>query len=87
MPFRSGTNQVMWWEDGQGDNAYRENPQAELNSVTPGYFETMGIEVRHGRGLEETDGYDSEEVVVISETFAREFFGSRDPLGASISFS
>ena len=87
MPFRSGTNQVMWWEDGQHENAFRENPQAELNSVTPGYFETMGIEVRHGRRLEVTDDYDAEEVVVISETFAREFFGSRDPLGVRISFS
>ena len=87
MPFRSGTNQVMWWEDGQGENAFRENPQAELNSVTPGYFAAMGIEVRHGRALDHTDDPDAEAVVVISETFAAQFFGDRDPVGARISFS
>ena len=87
MPFRSGTNNVMWSEEGQGETAFRENPWAELNSVTPGYFEAMAIEVRRGRALTETDRYESAEVVVISETFAREFFGSRDPIGARISFS
>jgi predicted permease len=87
MPFRSGTNSVRWWEDGQGDGAFRRNPPAELNSVTPEYFKTMGIELLRGRALVETDGGGSDEVAVISATFAREFFGMRDPLGARISFS
>lgn len=87
MPFRSGVNSVMWWEDTQSGEAFRENPQAELNSVTPGYFATMGIDLRAGRTLTSSDGADAPGVVVISETFAREYFGSRDPIGRSISFS
>jgi len=87
LPFRSGTNQVMWWEDGQGDDAYRRNPQAELNSVTPGYFEAMGISLLRGRDFDRTDDADAEDVVLIGETFARGFFGDRDPVGARISFS
>jgi len=87
LPFRSGTNQVMWWEDRQGDDAYRDNPQAELNSVTPGYLDVMGIPLLRGRGLDRADDADAEAVVLIGETFAREFFRDRDPIGARISFS
>ncbi|MDX1393350.1 MAG: ABC transporter permease [Gemmatimonadota bacterium] len=87
MPFRSGTNSVMWWEEGQDDEAYRRNPQALLNSVTPGYFEALGIDITRGRALDPRDDGDAEAVAVISEAFARGYFGDRDPVGAHISFS
>ena len=86
MPFRSGVNRVMWWEEGQGENAFRENPQAELNSVTTGYFSTLGIELRAGRTFTALDRDGAPDVAIVSSTFARAHFGDRDPLGARISF-
>ncbi len=86
MPFRSGVNSVMWWEEGQGDEAFRTNPQAELNSATPGYFEAMGIELRRGRWFGEQDRAAGTEVVIINESMVREHFADTDPIGRRISF-
>jgi predicted permease len=86
MPFHSGARQVRWWAADQAESAFRENPRAELNSVSPGYFSTMGIEVQRGRSLDISDHAEGVEVVVINATFARKFFGPLDPIGARISF-
>jgi putative ABC transport system permease protein len=53
-------------------------------AVTPGYFETMGAEVRRGRSLEPGDGPDGERVVVVNETFVRTQMEEVDPLGAVV---
>jgi hypothetical protein len=56
--------------------------------VTPGYFETMGIEVLSGRGLLETDraAGPEEGTVVVNEALARQYFPGRDPLGRLIAW-
>jgi putative ABC transport system permease protein len=49
--------------------------------VTPGYFETMGIPLRRGRFLLESDVSGAPFAAVISESLAQEEFGNQDPLG------
>ena len=57
--------------------------------VTPQYFRAMGIELRTGRGLLDTDRVaDVEEgAVVVNEALARKYFPGQDPLGRRIAFS
>ncbi|MFN2567652.1 MAG: ADOP family duplicated permease, partial [Gemmatimonadaceae bacterium] len=54
---------------------------ADWQVATPGYFEAMGIPVRRGRGLDETDRLPGRPVVVISETTARRYWPGEDPIG------
>lgn len=49
--------------------------------VTPGYFETMGMAIRSGRGFAPGDTPDSPRVVIIDERLARRFWGNQDPVG------
>src|SRR5690606_17053627 len=51
--------------------------------ISPGYFETMGTPIVHGRALERSDLGAGEGLrnVVVSETFARRMFGDASPLG------
>src|SRR6185437_8863562 len=49
--------------------------------VTPDYFKAMGIPLRRGRILEQTDAATAPHVAVISESLAREKFGNENPLG------
>jgi len=56
-------------------------PMAHLVSVTPGYFETMGIPVRKGRAFQERDRADRAPVVLIDETLARRFWPRGDAVG------
>ncbi|HSA57042.1 MAG TPA: ABC transporter permease [Gemmatimonadaceae bacterium] len=51
--------------------------------VSPGYFETMGIALRRGRLLRETDRIDAP-VVVINEALARKYYPGEDPIGRPI---
>jgi predicted permease len=51
-------------------------PLRRFKSVAPGYFETMGNPLVSGRPIDWTDIYELRRVVVISETLAREYWGS-----------
>jgi predicted permease len=53
----------------------------EVIYVTPGYFETLRIPIRRGRGIEEADTSAGDPVVVISESFARRYYARHEALG------
>lgn len=53
----------------------------EANSVTPGYFQTLGIPLIAGREFTEEDTENAPGVYVVNRAFAREFFGHANPLG------
>jgi putative ABC transport system permease protein len=81
---------------GAGHNAFtiegRPDPSpdtiqdAVLNGVTPGYFRTMGIDLRAGRYFSASDREGTPPVMVISESLARRYFTPESPLGHRISF-
>lgn len=50
-------------------------------AITPGFLETMGIEVVRGRGFGPEDGSTSEPVAIVNEAFVRTQLGGRDVLG------
>jgi predicted permease len=62
-----------------------EDMEFGANTVTAGYFETMGIEIVRGRGFEPTDRRGSAPVAVVNESFARRFWGSENPIGRRFS--
>jgi putative ABC transport system permease protein len=48
------------------------------------YFETMGIRVIEGRGLDSRDGPGAPLTAVINETMARVYYGNQSPIGRRI---
>jgi predicted permease len=61
-----------------------QNAATEYRIVTPGYLESLGIALRHGRAIESDDRSDTERVVVVNEAFVRRYFPGVDPVGKSI---
>ena len=55
-----------------------------LLSVTPGYFQTLGIPLAAGRTFTITDGPDAVPVAVISRSLAAKRWGNTDPIGRRI---
>lgn len=67
------------FETGAADR--RGRYEAFRYAVSPGYLETVGIPLRRGRVLDAHDAAGAPAAVVINESFAREEFGDRDPIG------
>jgi putative ABC transport system permease protein len=59
-------------------------PAARLDSVTPGYFQTMGIPLLSGRTFTERDDAASPPVVVVNDAFARHYFPNQSTVGKRI---
>jgi predicted permease len=55
-----------------------------MRVATPGYFETMRIELVRGRGFTAQDRQGTPLVMVINEALAREAFPGQDPIGKRI---
>ncbi|MEX2179566.1 MAG: ABC transporter permease [Gemmatimonadaceae bacterium] len=69
---------------GEGDR--RDGTQtASLRLASSGYFESVGISLRMGRDVSETDTPDRQLVAVVSESFARRHWPDDNPLGRTFS--
>jgi predicted permease len=62
-------------------------PSVYCNSVSPGYFKTMGIPVVEGRGFEKSDGHSAPRIAVINQTMAKDFWPAEDPIGQRFKLS
>ena len=63
-----------------------ERTGAEFWAASPGYFSTMQIGLVKGRLFNFADSQGSSPVVIISQSFAREFWPNEDPIGRQIRF-
>jgi predicted permease len=63
-----------------------EESHVFFNTVTPAYFETLGIPVLEGREFTNQDSGNSPMVAIINRTMARHYFGDESPLGKRLNF-
>lgn len=58
-----------------------EDSDAYVNRVSSGYFKALDIHILSGRNFRESDTADSPKVVIVSESFAKHFFGAEPAVG------
>jgi putative ABC transport system permease protein len=82
----SGTVGMDWpfTVEGQSAKDAERNPLVNFETVSPGYFETMGIPLVRGRDFLESDRDGRPGVVVVSEALARRYWPDQDPIGQRI---
>jgi predicted permease len=82
-PFagRGGATSVFIEGEPAGDRAAWH--QAIPHTVSDGYFRTLGVVVRGGRDFVAADDR-SAPVVVVNESFAKQYLSWRDPIGARV---
>jgi predicted permease len=70
------------------DKAIATDGLVNLNAVTPGFFQTMGIKILAGRNFDERDvrrpGDPLWRSAIVNETFVKRYLGGRNPLGLQI---
>jgi predicted permease len=70
------------------DQTIATDRDVNLNAVTPGFFETMGIKLLAGRNFDDHDisrpGLPGWRSVIVSESFVKRYLARRNPLGIRI---
>jgi predicted permease len=70
--------------EGQPEVPVVQRPNHAIQTVTPAYFETMGIALLRGRTFEQRDRKGSPEVAIVNDCFARRFWPNENGLGKRI---
>jgi predicted permease len=75
---------LPWWYTSldplDGSFEPKRMDKVYLNSVSPGFFHTLAIDVLQGRGFTDEDRHGFPTVGLINETLATRYFGKQDPL-------
>src|SRR5262245_61294915 len=61
-------------------------PELPLDSVSPSYFQVLGMQLMQGRNFTEQDKRDGLPVAIVNETMARRFWPDEDPIGKRFTF-
>ena len=86
LPLGGGSNQPVQAED-HPVVPMAEQPEVSVRVVTPGYFRAMRIPVLEGRDLQQSDSPDSQGVVVISKSMAKQFWPNGSAIGRRLTLS
>jgi putative ABC transport system permease protein len=62
-------------------------PSAEMNVITPGYFQTVKTPLLRGRPFEAGDTKDVPPILIIDQMLAEHYFPGQDPVGKRIRMS
>src|SRR5215471_1629405 len=84
LPFSGNWDRISVAVEGRPGLSPSEQPEGDRYIVSPGYFAVMGIPLKSGRVLEETDRYDSPLVAVVDERFARRLSPSGSAIGTRL---
>jgi predicted permease len=81
----NGDNELPFWLDGQPKPANTSDMNQSLFYMTgPGYLSAMEIPLLRGRNFLPEDNEHSHQVMVVDESFARQYFPKEDPIGKRI---
>jgi putative ABC transport system permease protein len=84
IPFSGWDVQAQMSVEGHVEHRTGEELDVHYQSITPGFFEALGIPILRGRGLTAADRDTGNRVGVINEILARREFAGEDPIGKRI---
>jgi putative ABC transport system permease protein len=61
-----------------------DTPEAHYRMISPDYFRALRIELLAGREFTPADRADSQPVAIVNQTFARQYWAGRNPIGARL---
>ncbi len=84
LPLSKQSNVGPFWAGSRAPASIAEAPRALYYWTGPDYLKTMGVPLLRGRFFTSEDTSESERVVVIDSTLARDYFAGKDPVGETM---
>jgi putative ABC transport system permease protein len=84
-PFGGANAQGGYQVEGAPPRSRADRRVAQIGSVSPGYFQTMGIPLLKGRDLSFADKSDGPPAIVVNRTLAEREWPGQDPIGKRLS--
>jgi predicted permease len=83
--FRMTFAQAGQYEvDGQNYLTDRDRPRCNFESVSDGYFATLGLKILEGRDFTIDDVDSKQPVAIVNRSFARKYWGNQSALGHQV---
>jgi predicted permease len=79
LPLDRGLNM-----GGSPSDRHEMRQTVEFRSVTPGYFQAMGMDLLAGRDIADSDRAGGDPVIVIGATAAKKWWPGRSPIGETV---
>jgi putative ABC transport system permease protein len=70
--------------EGQPNVPLAQRPFIDIEAVSPQWFQTMRVPLRAGREFTAADNADAPKVLIVNETFARQFWPDQNPVGKHV---
>ena len=70
--------------EGYAKSNAEEDPRARFRTISPGFFESLGVPIIAGRDFSDSDRRGGEPVVIISQSVARRMFPTQDALNRNM---
>jgi predicted permease len=70
--------------EGEPENRDWADASTRIGTVTPGYFQTMGIALHAGRDFNASDTTGSEPMMIVNEAFVRKMMAGQNPIGKRV---
>jgi putative ABC transport system permease protein len=87
VPWRDAralTINLTFAMDGAARQNGKDDLRARFRSISPGFFETLGVPILQGRDFRDTDRDGSERVVIISQSVAQKLFPGQQALNRNL---
>ncbi len=85
LPLSSDGISLSSFAKDRGDESEWTRNKADFRRVLPGYFESLGINLRRGRFFSEIDNRaNTAPVIIVDETMAAETWPGEDPIGRNL---
>jgi putative ABC transport system permease protein len=82
VPWRDkGFFQAQFTAEGYAKADGEEDPRGHFRTVSPGFFDALGVRLLAGRDFDEGDRKDGETVVIVSQSLAQRMFPNQDAVG------
>lgn len=86
LPFSNNGGMSSFYIQGRPKGPNDPGPHGSIRLISPGYFATFRIPLLRGRDFTDGDRKTTEQVAIIDEVLARQYWPGQDPLGRHISF-